>query len=283
MFHVDLGWLVNGTLKPHESYYATPIPSSQVRSSPQLDFKNLIDAATEFSEEANLTHFLSFKVETSNSSTKEMSSAIANTHTLDKSESFMDTAVLLGRAAKKWLERTIFVERTKGLPGCRVSISSGCYNSAQERHESQRRRQYSGAPLAAVTEGLESLAIGDIRDLGVQGDVRKTRGNEISFLAPGGRVYGVEYRRVEFYWYRREDIDVATLEQKSRWELTGGSRDLRAEDDTETIVEAHLTEDLFERANGLGLEKEQEAGDNDEEEVSYVTLTLGADKYFLNV
>jgi hypothetical protein len=138
-------------------------------------------------------------------------------------------------------------------------------------------------PLAALTGGLDSLIVGDIGDVGLGGNIKKTKGNELSFLAPGERVYGVEYRRLELKWYRRNDIDSARLQSNSIWTVRG-----KRSGGTKNTVEAAFADDVFGTTNTIKSEKKQE-GDKDaeiefvEDDESFTTLIVGADKYVVSV
>jgi hypothetical protein len=99
-------------------------------------------------------------------------------------------------------------------------------------------------PLAPLTGGIDTVLGTDIGDVGFQTQVSKSKGNEVSSLTPGERVYAVEYRRIKFKWHHLRDINKAALQEGSYWEV-GGNRGGTGTAE-KRIVGPVFTDNLFE-------------------------------------
>jgi hypothetical protein len=293
-FLVQLGWLVDDPLKPHQNHHATPVPLSQSRSSPQPNFRALVHKSKDLGFEAILTRFFSSTIDTSRSSSKDVSSAVATTYTLDNSEHFFDSIILSNDEAKVWLESTIVIKDRKAylVVGYQTLQDASIAQKIEHSHNIGGNAQ--GPPLAAVTGGIESLAVGDLGDVGLGAHINNAEGIEVSYLAPGERIYAVEYRVVHFKWYRKKDIKLAVLEQKSWWEsliAVRGERKAADDEIKKTIVGARLIDDAFEplednevrEDNDDDLEDLEDLDHDGDEEGrdAFVAVTVGDDTYYL--
>ena len=143
---------------------------------------------------------------------------------------------------RQWIE--------KAMRDCPLFLVSGLITLTQsgvthEEHKEVWASGQAGAPLGERSAQAPPAALDQtgIMDIGLDAHAGRDLGERISFIVPGERVVGVQYRKLKFVLLSGKDIDKATLERKStRWKMFLGV-DRGSEDD---IIEADLQDGLTE-------------------------------------
>jgi hypothetical protein len=144
--------------------------------------------------------------------------------------------------ARRWMEDT--------MRDCPLFLISGLITitEAGVQREQQSDIQTSGdaeVPIGDILSGGALAAVDQtgVTDVGLNAHGGRLSGESISFIVPGERVVGVQYRKVKFELLSKKNIDNATLERSpNRWKMFLGA-DRAGEKD---IIEADLQDGLTE-------------------------------------
>jgi hypothetical protein len=120
-----------------------------------------------------------------------------------------------------------------------------------------------GASVAVVVTGTPL-------DPGVGAEVAAGRERSLRITAMEEQVCAVQYRKVDFEWFRSRDLDRASLEKSSRWRIYWGTRDEEYsgdEEDADDVLEAKLMGSLNAEDMKKGMER---VVVSEEEEVLYI-------------
>jgi hypothetical protein len=126
--------------------------------------------------------------------------------------------------------------------------------------------------LDIATHGVSAmLPFGaDLLNVGGEVDVGRKKGTMLTFVAPGERVVGVQYRKLKFalfssmYSEAGKAVDTATLDKDNKWKMLGIDRAAGSED----ILEVDLVEGIT--AEDLELDGETELMTVDDDEFVFI-------------
>ena len=124
--------------------------------------------------------------------------------------------------------------------------------------------------LDILTHGVSAMLPfgGDLLNVGEEVDVGRKRGTVLTFVAPGERVVGVQYRKLKFAlfssMYSDNAADTATLDKDNKWKMLGIDRASGSED----ILEADLVESIT--VEDLELDGETELMTVDDDEFVFI-------------
>jgi hypothetical protein len=133
---------------------------------------------------------------------------------------------------------------------CPLFLISGLITVTEAGVQREQKRDMQASsdievPIGAALTGgaLAAVDQAGVTDVGVNAHGGRLSGESISFIAPGERVVGVQYRKVKFKAFSEKSIDNATLERSpNRWKMFFGG-DRAGEKD---MIEADLQDDLTE-------------------------------------
>ena len=145
------------------------------------------------------------------------------------------TRLINDDTTKRWIERTL-----KKKP---IFLVSGFVTVTQANVEygQQKYRNLNVSAEIPVTDilshGATMLTPGEKIDISAGASVGDHTKSVSAFIAPGERVIGIQYRKVQFQWFSA-DINEATLKE-NQWKMFLGTRGQR-----DMIAEAHLCESM---------------------------------------
>lgn len=104
---------------------------------------------------------------------------------------------------------------------------------------------------AALAAAGIPLPVGGITDPKFEAESKKSQEGTVRFKAPGDRVSALQYRRVDFRWLSRKNLDKATLSKDNVWESLLRVKG-EAEEEGEDVAQVVLMGDEEEGDKAVG-------------------------------
>lgn len=97
----------------------------------------------------------------------------------------------------------------------------------------------------ALTAGGIVIPNGGLTDPTIAGTYKEVRGATAQFVAPGERIWALQFRKVVFKWFYSRDIDKATLDRENRWQTLSPLSPSRGKQvkAPEDVLEVNLVDD----------------------------------------
>ncbi|KAF8252037.1 hypothetical protein K440DRAFT_658308 [Wilcoxina mikolae CBS 423.85] len=212
---VELGRLVLNAEYPEQDFYRPePVAEDCITLVRLESFQDSLARSEGSRFHAFLTRLLSVSFGIQDDSKTVVQSVICKTYQLKNSGAYFRN-ICKADETREWLEEVMqsgndvyLVVGIKTLTDARIT---------QSQQRSKTGRGGVEIPLGQLTAAVTTV-VGH-GGFGVGGsrtsDIEKTA----AFVVPGEQVYAVQYRRVQFAWYSRRDIDKASLENGNRWKV----------------------------------------------------------------
>jgi hypothetical protein len=220
------------------------------------NFRQLLSKERHRGISANLTQLFSSKLTTRAESTVGVIAPRSTIYYLKHPSSHF-LQMCKDRAVREWIEGIV--------KHCSIYLIVGFVTVTQAEVEYGRSRfneteNTANVPLSTIiTTGVSSVlpASANIFDSG--GELKSTS----SFVAPGERVIGIQYKRVRFHRFSKVDIDEAVLKD-NQWHMFLNARN-RGDDD---IAEADLCDSM--EVKDLELSEEEFTVNVEDEEFVFI-------------
>jgi hypothetical protein len=258
---VSLGRLVLNLDSPEQDYHESPslklVPSDIV-----IKRQSFFEDVRYHHGGAKLTLSLAWLLdnEAGCDVTKEdrLKASTITTHQLKNSmEKF--AAMCTDVHTRKWFERILGKGRKVYMIVGFETLTDGVF----ERKKSFSMSTGISAAIAATGTPLDPTAGAEISG---------GRGCEVRIHAMEEQVCAVQYRKVDFEWFRSRDLDKSSLEKGHRWKVYWATRDedfSGDEEDADDVLVANLMGSLTDKDLKKGMER---VVVSDEEEVLYRPL-----------
>ena len=237
---VAIGCLVPDILNPGQDYWPenpTPPPPDQVTTRTVENLRELLSDEKHVGLRTKLTHLFSGDVLHKTESKFELKTSKSTGYFLKQPRS---TFLRLCRAedTKKWIEETLrhspifFVVGLVTVTHAKVDRG----HSHSKDYKSSAHVPLSSLVSSGITDILPNANVLDVGGAISLGD--KSKGSS-SFIAPGERVIGVQYRKVHFHLFSKNKVEEATLKPNQWTMFLGGDRA-----GSDNILEADLQDSL---------------------------------------
>jgi hypothetical protein len=248
---VALGRLVTDPTNPSQDFWpetSSPMDPTQID---QRDFTAYHDTMTnEKSDElkAKLTKFVTGDISREKSSTNDISTSTSYVYSLFQPRATF-TKLCGDSATKQWIEST--------LKDCPIFLVVGLVTvlDAAAKRDSSNARTIAGSttvPVGEIVTGGASAVLpaalgGDTLDVGVSASFGHKDSSSSSFIAPGERVIGVQYRKIKFRLFSSRSAESAFLENNpNRWKMFMGGDRAGSDDSLEADFEESMEIDDLE-------------------------------------
>jgi hypothetical protein len=241
---VALGRLVTDAANPGQDFW--PVSNSliafdEVDERPFQDVRNSLNRLKDTGLRAKVTKFISGDVASRMTSSGELIAPKSKVYSLLQPKLHFQR-MCKDNATRGWIE-----EALKHSP---IFLIVGMITVTQAAvdHGQQQATQVSGSVNLSISDVASSgtstvipSASGDALEVSVGGARARQMHSTASFIAPGERVIGVQYRKVKFRLFSSNKVESSFLENNpNRWVvLFGGDRS-----GSDDIIEADLQDDL---------------------------------------
>jgi hypothetical protein len=265
-----LGRLITDAKNPSQDFWPEDTWSSLQSQIEERAFNDLYSALSENNRTAfrsKLTQFLFGHVAHDKIALDELVSSESKYYFLTQPRAHFQR-MCRDIETRRWIENTL-----RDLPIFLVVGLITVKEAVVMKKLMQSRQVGGGAEvpvLDIVTNGATTVLPfgGDILNVGGEVDVKRQKDIKLSFVAPGERVVGVEYRKLKFNLFSSvvsgKSADSATLDKDNRWKMLGISRDTMSND----LLEAELEDTIT--MGDLELEGENEVMSVDDAEFVFV-------------
>ena len=246
---IDLGWLVLNKANPTQDYHTLPVPANSTVAVPSQELLTHLIRNKSTTLLAQLTRHLTANLGSYSDTTIKLSASQATSYFFKNSQEWYE-AQRHNATTKQWLERAI--ER-----GEKVYVIIGLYtlHDVQVSGHSDKNTNIAGSSRVGLTDAVAmtsaAMATGaphaarNVADamIGVSGNATSKR--EQSWSTTGELVFAVQYRKIQFNWYFRRQVESSFLEKGNRWQVLWDTRGDNVEQDEaeEDILEAMMTDD----------------------------------------
>jgi hypothetical protein len=241
---VALGRLITDTSNPSQDFWPESVVPSLVANEIEersfQDFRDVLEKSSNVDLRGKLTRLLSGDVGGQSTYSDQLSTSMSKIYSLQQPRSYFQR--LCGdNETRAWMEGT--------LRDCPIFLVVGLVTvtAASVTRDIQKSKNVNGDAsvpvLDIVTHGATTLVpgIGVALDVGAGVTVSHKTDSKTSFIAPGERVIGVQYRKVKFGLFSSHTVEKAFLENNSnRWQMFMGS-DRSGSDD---LLEADLEDSM---------------------------------------
>lgn len=242
-----LGRLITDAKNPSQDFWPEDTSSSLQSQIEERAFNDLYSALGENNRTAfrsKLTQFLFGHVAHDKVALDELVSSESKYYFLTQPRSHFQR-MCKDMETRRWIESTL-----RDLPIFLV-VGLITVKEAVVMKKLMESRQVGGGAevpvLDIVTHGATTVLPfgGNILNVGGEVDVKRQKDTKLSFVAPGERVVGVEYRKLKFNvfssMFSGKSADSATLDKDNRWKMLGISRDTTSNDLLEAELEDTIT------------------------------------------
>jgi hypothetical protein len=246
---IDLGWLVLNKTNPTQDYHTLPVPANSTVAVPSQELLTHLIRNKSTTLLAQLTKHLTANLGSHSDTAIKLSASQATSYFFKNSQEWYE-AQRHNATTKQWLERAI--ER-----GENVYVIIGLYtlHDVQVSSHSGRGTNIAGSSRVSLTDAVAmtsaAMATGvpqaarNVADamIGVSGNATSKR--EQSWSTTGELVFAVQYRKIQFNWYFRRQVESSFLEKGNRWQVLWDTRGDSMEQDEaeEDVLEAVMTDD----------------------------------------
>jgi hypothetical protein len=246
---IDLGWLVLNKTNPTQDYHTLPVPANSTVAVPSQELLTHLIRNKSTTLLAQLTKHLTANLGSHSDTAIKLSASQATSYFFKNSQEWYE-AQRHNATTKQWLERAI--ER-----GEKVYVIIGLYtlHNVQVSGHSDKNTNIAGSSRVGLTDAVAmtsaAMATGvphaarNVADamIGVSGNATSKR--EQSWSSTGELVFAVQYRKIQFNWYFRRQVESSFLEKGNRWQVLWDTRGDNVEQDEaeEDILEAMMTDD----------------------------------------
>jgi hypothetical protein len=236
---VTLGRLVLNLQDPGQAFFPNKprhITKEDVDRSYFEEIEVELEAEAESKFQLRLTKLFRTTAASSASSSDKLTAQKATRWQLLNSDTVF-TSIIGDRNTREWLESVCKHSPVHFVVGLITILNPSVNNAAERKLELEASGDI---PFAeAVAPGSSTLPVaGDALDLKAEVSKSKSEEQNAKFLAPGDRIIGVQYRRVNFKGFKSADIGLPHLETKNRWKKYTGGDIVRG--DMEDVLEANL-------------------------------------------
>lgn len=243
---VSTGNLVLDVRHPEQEFF-TPeagcILDKDIVTQHLENFSYVMDQTKGSGLHAYLTTFFSTSSSSQRTSNINISSASCITRQLKNPGTIFEQMCGSNRT-RAWLERAMRRNKPVYMVSGIQSLVDTQVNESDERVLQNKASAKMPATLASAISPGAAIPSGETLDFGV-GMSRNDRSNErMKFSAPGEQIFAVQYRKIRFSRFSRNDVDDAYLQLSSRWKIYMGSRGGDGTEQVKDIVDAQASEDL---------------------------------------
>jgi hypothetical protein len=260
---VAIGCLVPDVLNPGQDYWPEkPVPPTpdQVTKRTIENLRELISDEKHAGLRTKLTHFFSSDIVHKTESKFEINTPKSTGYFLKQPRSLF-LHLCQEEETKKWIEETLRDNPIFFVVGL-VTVTQAKVDSGQSH--SKDYKTLAELPVSSiVSSGIADIfPNANVLDVGGAVSFGDMSRRSSSFLAPGERVIGVQYRKVHFHLFSENKVQDATLKPNQWAMFLGGDRA-----GSDNILEADLQDSM----DLEDLEVEENAYDMilDEEELAF--------------
>jgi hypothetical protein len=267
---VSLGRLVVDTVHPGQDFWPeSPFTfgDNEVDERPFDNLKNALKTTKHATVRAKLSRIIHGDIGSHRSSYDELVTPQSKVYSLLQPISHF-RRLCQDTGTRDWIERT--------LKHCPIFLVVGLVTVTQakvglDQHQSTHVSTDVSIPVTEiVTHGVGAVlppGVGDVLNVGVGVTAGQQKAAAASFIAPGERVIGVQYRKVKFELFSSDKVGTSSLENNpNRWVmLLGGDRG-----GDQDILEADLEETMTPDDLELEVDSEVIEGDREDEEIVFI-------------
>jgi hypothetical protein len=265
---LSLGRLVTDPKSPAQDYWPdhpARVSRDEIDERPYGNLKNALGNQTHSSLRAKITKLIYGGHESKGLSFSELAAPESQVYILKQPIRYFQK-ICGDHETRDWIEKTL-----KHFPIFLVVGIITVKEAVVTQTEHRSRQISAGAyvPISdVVTHGVSTLVapvVGDSLAVRFEGSTGHAKLQQFSFIAPGERVIGVQYRKVKFNLFSSNKVDNSFLEKNPhRWVmLLGGDRA-----GSNDILEADLEEDMG--VDDLELDDDPEVIDGGEETIAFI-------------
>lgn len=224
---VALGRLVTNVKNPSQDFWpenAAPLPQNEFDERPFNQLQNFLGKTIHVGLRAKATHLLYGGVASQTSSSGELVAPESKVYSLLQPSSHFQR-MCKDNATREWMERT--------LKRCPIFLVVGLITVTQAtvsqgRHEARQVSSSVAVPVTdIVTYGASTVLlpanIGASLNVGLDTSAGHETHAVSSFIAPGERVIGVQYRKIKFRLFSSNKAETSFLENNPhRWVMLFG-------------------------------------------------------------
>jgi hypothetical protein len=246
---IALGRLVLNVRTPWQDFCPSSVAltDNDISKEPFLNIKDILSHSTGSKFHSRLTHLLSGYSQRHDASHSTINAPQATKYSILNSSVLFET-MCGDENIRLWFEKCI-----KSGSDIFMVVGMITVTDAVIGIEEASTSLLGGGVQVPVTDAVTMghavalpAAVGEILD--VSADAARLVKDQVktSFVAPGERVIGIQYRKVRFEWLSSRLMEKAFLEKNSRWKIHfGADRGDESEGDDD-IIEACLDFDLKE-------------------------------------